>query len=206
MIDQSELRARVERILRNTPGVTGADYFGSMVTGRTDDLSDIDLIVRCDPPVAEAVIGALHSDLSVALYLPFPDREPSGRYWFLTTQPFLRLDVSFHDALDYQEALLGKRRFVSPPFVAISLDGSAPNPPEVERAPLFTDTDRAFGDALLALQEAIKRAIRGGEQGPVDACRTTLDGYVTGDLAPGLVDLYRRSVGRLGHSPGKRRI
>jgi predicted nucleotidyltransferase len=196
VIDQSELRARVERILRNTPGVTAADYFGSVVTGRTDGLSDIDLIVRCEPPVAGAVIDALHAELSVALFLPFPDREPSGRYWFATTQPFLRLDVSFHDALDYQEALLGKRRFVSPPFVAIALQGSAPPPPPVEPAPVFTEVDRAFGDDLLALQEAIKRAIRTGEQGPVDACRAKLDRFTSDDVAPALVDLYQRSVAR----------
>jgi predicted nucleotidyltransferase len=196
VIDQSELRARVERILRNTPGVTGADYFGSMVTGRTDGLSDIDLIVRCEPPVSDAVVDALHADLIVALYLPFPDREPSGRYWFSTTQPFLRLDVSFHDALDYQEALLGKRRFVSPPFAAISLEGSAPAPPKVEPAPVFTETDRVFGESLLALQEAIKRAIRGGEVGPVDTWRAELDRYRADEVTPGLVDLYRRSVER----------
>lgn len=196
MIDQSELRARVERILRNTPGVTGADYFGSVVTGRTDDLSDIDLIVRCDPPVADAVIDALHAELGIALYLPFPDREPSGRYWFLTTQPFLRLDVSFHDALDYEEALLGKRRFVSPPFVAIPLEGSAPGPPRVEPAPVFTDTDRAFGNALLTLQEAIKRAIRSGERGQVEACQAKLDRFASGDLAQSVLDLHERSVTR----------
>jgi len=38
----------------------------------------------------------------IALYLPFENRVPAGRYWFKGLPLYLKLDVSFHESDEYK--------------------------------------------------------------------------------------------------------
>ena len=98
MNQHEEVRAALETALAHTTGVSGAAYFGSTGADRIDNFSDVDLVVRCNADAAGQFLLQLHQLLGIVLCRPFSeDRKPGGRYWFAETNPFVRLDVSFHE-------------------------------------------------------------------------------------------------------------
>jgi len=84
---------------------TQAVYFGSVATKATDQYSDVDLIICADTLMAQQFIYHLQQCQPIALYLPFENREPAGRYWFEGLPLYLKLDVSFHDSDEYKKLI-----------------------------------------------------------------------------------------------------
>ncbi len=122
VIQQTEVLEKLESVVCRSSGVSGAVYFGSIAKGCSDEFSDIDLLVRCDLATAPAIVAALHASLEIILYRPFTTgRKPSGRYWFASVHPFLRLDVSFHEADAFDDLLQVGGEFARAPFMQLEL-------------------------------------------------------------------------------------
>ena len=162
MKQSEEVRGAIEAILCRTPGVIGASYFGSIAAAECDSLSDIDLVVGCAGRSANLVITALHAELEIVLFRPFSeDRQPGGRYWFKTVNPFLRLDVSFYPGPEFSDLLLHGRGFAQPPFRRINLDQLGNSIPPQAPVPEWTQLDHDFAGALRQFHDSAKKVGRG---------------------------------------------
>ncbi|MFG0283351.1 MAG: hypothetical protein ACF8R7_02920 [Phycisphaerales bacterium JB039] len=63
MLDRDQLIDALTAFARACPDCRAAYLGGSDATGRADDLSDLDLVVVCDPGSEEAVFGAIEAEL-----------------------------------------------------------------------------------------------------------------------------------------------
>ena len=163
MDDAAALLPTLGHVLDGVDGVSGAAYFGSMARGDFDDLSDIDLIVRCSETVADAVAASIHSTLDVCLYRPFTrGRAPSGRYWFTRAHPFARLDVSFHREVSYDRIAAEGDEYVHPPLRPPAISGGGRHAPVGQESPnRWSQQSFDFAGALRDYQEAVKARVRG---------------------------------------------
>lgn len=161
VFQREEVLSRLESAVCQTPGVTGAVYFGSIAQGCADCLSDIDLLVRCAGGTGHDVVAAVHGHLDIVLYRPFgAGRRPSGRYWFGAADPFLRLDVSFHHADAFDEMLRTGGEFVRPPFQSLEIGGRRVAPTAVP-PPMSSVEEERFARVLRNFQESAKAVVRG---------------------------------------------
>jgi len=100
---------------------TQAAYFGSVATKTTEQYSDVDLIICGDNIMAQQFIHRFRQYKPIALYLPFGNRQPAGRYWFKGLPLYLKLDFSFHGTDEYQRLLKEGNKVITGPFKCFSL-------------------------------------------------------------------------------------
>jgi len=196
-VGRDELLDALEAVLRTVGGVSGAAYFGSVARGTEDDLSDVDLVVRCDRADAKVLSRRLTTGLGVVLYRPFSaGRAPSGRYWFRRTHPFLRLDVSFHDRADYHRFVSDEGEFVRKPFRHIELGPQSHfQDPAGATLPEWSVVSEDYAGALRDYQEAAKALIRGKPpKRPLAEERGRVIKFGTAVLPEGAWDLFERSA------------
>lgn len=185
---------RLESVIGRAEGVSGAAYFGSIAKGTNDDLSDIDLLVRCDQGVAQDLVSALDATLGIILYRPFStERKPSGRYWFASTSPFLRLDVSFHDPAVFDDLLEHGGEFARAPFTHVPLSAERHALPSA-RPRVWPGGDEHFALALRNFQESAKALLRDTEpKHPLVETLAAVRSARTPSLRTEVWELYEKS-------------
>jgi hypothetical protein len=145
--------------------------YGSIAEGRTDQWSDIDLAVACDPFDIGAWLAAsaIRATKPVLYYRTFHNRvQPLGRYWFTDESPFQRLDISFYSLDDYSLLLAtgmqdGHPQTYHEEHVATDrcdpdADCRKHNP---ARPVVFSPTELDTGGLPFVFLEAIKAKMRG---------------------------------------------
>lgn len=185
--------------MATTAGIRDAAWFGSTATGRTDEWSDIDLVVQGDSAAGDRFVRRLHDLLGVVLYRPFSlDRPPAGRYWFREGSPFRRLDVSFYGSEDYRILLVDGMGPKQPPFEPVSF-GRGRTPVEPSSMELeFSELECAFAGALRRFHESVKAVARGGRpKRPVEAARVEVAEFEGRGVRPEAWALYGRTLSLL---------
>jgi predicted nucleotidyltransferase len=203
MNQHPDVRGALELALARTPCISGAAYFGSTGVDQSDGFSDIDLVVRCAPDRPGRFLVELHAILAIVLFRPFSeDRKPDGRYWFADTNPFARLDVSFHDGPEFDKILHHGGGFAQPPFRVIPVRPT-PGPAADGELPGWSQLDYGFVGALRRFHESSKRVARRLEPGqPVDAAEASVLSYRGQALRPEIWDLYRGTLEVLDRGGG----
>jgi predicted nucleotidyltransferase len=200
LLKRHQVLEGIEASLASTPGVRDAAYFGSTAAGTADALSDVDLVVRCDPDAALVFLRSLHADLGLVLHRPFSEgRNPSGRYWFRGGSPFQRLDVSFFGGCEFDEIMAGGGRYARPPFRPLRLGGPRASITSADSIPAWSPLDHDFAGALRDFHEAAKAESRGRmPKRPIKALEDEVLGFASCDLRPEAWRLYEQTVAVLG--------
>lgn len=161
-LERNKVVEGITAALSSTVGIADAAYFGSTAAERVDSLSDIDLVVQCDSETASRFVRRLHEVLEVVLFCPFSKvPPPAGRYWFRAANPFLRLDVSFYDRVDFDPLLAHGIGPKQPPFRPVELGEHRVFVEPVRSLPDWSDSDYAFARALRRFHESAKAVLRG---------------------------------------------
>ena len=98
------IQTEIVEILQQLPFVQIITLGGSILEGRNDCWSDIDVWVECDQVQENQWIAANHLRESkpVLFYRMFKGpNQPSGRYWFSNESVFHKLDISFHSREEF---------------------------------------------------------------------------------------------------------
>ena len=201
-LKRHQVLEEIEASLASTPGVGDAAYFGSTAAATADALSDVDLVVRCDPEAALVFLRGLHAVFGLVLHRPFSDgRNPSGRYWFRGVSPFQRLDVSFFGRCEFDEIMVGGGRFARPPFHPIRFGGPRASITAADSIPAWSPLDHDFAGALRDFHEAAKAESRGRTpKRSVTALEDEVLGFASRDVRPEAWKLYEQTVALLGGS------
>ena len=160
MVDLAHLKEVIQASLKGSQ-CRAAAYFGSIAKGTADNYSDADVIVCCDDEAAWQFIALLYEALRFALYRPFNNREPSGRYWFTKLSPYTKLDVSFHKPAEYGDLLVEGGPYIEPPFQEIIITRSVQFPATRASTPLCAAEEISFSQLLYKYQAGTKHVLRG---------------------------------------------
>lgn len=144
------LRDLLIRCLQACRQVAAIACFGSTATGRVDRHSDVDMIVCVSDRVEWIVDSGLF--LRTRYYRPFGRGgvKPDGRYWFEGFSVFSKLDISFHDSVEYADLLRDgdPRRYITLPIEELwsrGLDGNLSSRVFGSRASGFTKEELLIG-------------------------------------------------------------
>lgn len=101
MIERDEIIAALRRAMESCPDALAAYLGGSDATGRTDELSDVDLAVICEDDAKERTFAVIRGTLAALTDLSYEFRMPeptwhgmSQAFYGLTNTPdWMRVDV-----------------------------------------------------------------------------------------------------------------
>lgn len=155
------LAMEVVDALRACPAVSRVALFGSIADDTHDGWSDIDVLcVVPDENGAWQAAAALRDTMIVRWHGQFSNvRLPSGRHWFYGESVFHSLDLSFLNAVDYEETMV--RGIAGHPVRVREEFDRAPVDSARNRASIATiSQDYAFTHAVYATMKAIRGYLR----------------------------------------------
>lgn len=138
------LQNELVQILQELPFVQLIRLGGSIVEGRSDRWSDVDMWIGCENVAKTqwSAAASLRNEKPVRFFRRFTGSvQPSGRYWLDNESAFHKVDISFH-SLDEMDALRDRAIGRGHKIVEVRPQASSSMPTCSDSAPPLAITER----------------------------------------------------------------